>query len=61
MSKYSESTLRLIKDKVREGNMQEAIEVAQDSGKYSEDEAQSFIIQNESVFRNDRTEQGSDN
>ena len=61
MSKYSESTLRLIKDKMKEGNLQEAVEAAQDSGKYSEDEAKSFILQNESELRNDREAQRSDN
>jgi len=59
MSKYSESTLKLISNKIREGNLQEAIEAAQDSGKYSEDEAKSFILQNESILRNERTEKGS--
>ncbi len=61
MSKYSESTMRLIKDNIREGNLQEAVEAAQDSGKYSEDEAKSFILQNESELRNGRETQGSDN
>ena len=61
MSKYSESTLRLIKDKIGEGNLQEAVEAAQDSGKYSEDEAKSFILQNESELRNGREAQRSDN
>ena len=61
MSKYSESTLRLITDKLGEGNLQEAVEAAQDSGKYSEDEAKSFILQNESEFKNDRTKKRSDN
>tara|TARA_Y100000004_G_scaffold192096_1_gene252045 strand:+ start:111 stop:272 length:162 start_codon:yes stop_codon:yes gene_type:complete len=53
--------MRLIKDKIREGNLQEAVEAAQDSGKYSEDEAKSFILQNESELRNDREAQRSDN
>ena len=35
--------------------MQEAVEAAQDSGKYSEDEAKSFILQNEGELKNDRT------
>jgi len=61
MSKYSESTLRLINEKIKEGNLQEAVEAAQDSGKYSEDEAKSFILQNESEVKNDRQEKGSDN
>ena len=61
MSKYSESTLRLIDEKLKEGNLQEAVEAAQDSGKYSEDEAKSFILQNESELRNDRETQRSDN
>jgi len=54
--KYSESTLRYIGDLVNKGRLQDAVEIAKDSGKYSEDEAKSFIIQNESVFRNERTE-----
>ena len=53
--------MRLIIDKIREGNLQEAVEAAQDSGKYSEDEAKSFILQNESELKNDRTKEGSDN
>ena len=53
--------MRLIKDNIREGNLQEAVEAAQDSGKYSEDEAKSFILQNESELKNDRTKEGSDN
>ena len=61
MSKYSESTMRLIKDKMKEGNLQEAVEAAQDSGKYSEDEAKSFILQNESELKNGRTKKGSNN
>ena len=61
MSKYSESTLRLINEKIKEGNLQEAVEAAQDSGKYSEDEAKSFILQNESSFKNAREKQWSDN
>ena len=61
MSKYSKSTMRLIKDKMKEGNLQEAVEAAQDSGKYSEDEAKSFILQNESSLRNDKEAQRSDN
>ena len=61
MSKYSESTMRLIKDKVKEGNLQEAVEAAQDSGKYSEDEAKSFILQNESELKNGRAKKRSDN
>jgi hypothetical protein len=58
---YSESTLRHIKALSTEGNWQEAIEAARDSGKYSEDEAKSFIIQNERILRNEQTEQRSDN
>ena len=46
---------------MKEGNLQEAVEAAQDSGKYSEDEAKSFILQNESELRNDRETQRSDN
>jgi len=61
MSKYSESTLKLISNKIREGNLQEAIEAAQDSGKYGEDEAKSFILQNESELKNGRAEKRSDN
>ena len=61
MSKYSESTMRLIIDKVKEGNLQEAVEAAQDSGKYSEDEAKSFILQNESELKNGRAKKRSDN
>ena len=61
MSKYSESTMRLIKDNIREGNLQEAVEAAQDSGKYSEDKAKSFILQNESKFKNVKSKEGSDN
>jgi predicted RNA-binding protein len=61
MSKYSQSTLKLIKNKIKEGNLQDAVEAAQDSGKYSEDEAKSFILQNESEFKNGRTKKGSDN
>jgi len=61
MSKYSESTTRLIKEKMKDGNLQEAVEAAQDSGKYSEDEAKSFILQNESELKNGRTKKGSDN
>ena len=53
--------MRLIKDKMKEGNLQEAVEAAQDSGKYSEDEAKSFILQNESELRDDREPQRSDN
>ena len=59
--KYSESTLRYIGDLVNKGRLQDAVEIAKDSGKFSEDEAKSFIIQNESIFRNERTEKGSDN
>ena len=61
MSKYTKSTLRLIEHNVREGNLQEAIEAAQDSGKYSEDEAKSFILQNESSLRDEREKQRPDN
>ena len=61
MSKYSKSTMRLIIDKVKEGNLQEAVEAAQDSGKYSEDEAKSFILQNESELKNGRAKKRSDN
>ena len=53
--------MRLIKSKIKEGNLQEAVEVAQDSGKYSEDEAKSFILQNESKLKNDREKERSDN
>ena len=53
--------MRLIKDKMKKGNLQEAVEAAQDSGKYSEDEAKSFIIQNEGELKNGRTKKGSDN
>ena len=42
-------------DLVKQGRLQDAVEIAKDSGKYSEDEAKSFIIQNESIFRNERT------
>ena len=59
--KYSESTLRCIGELVNKGRLQDAVEIAKDSGKYSEDEAKSFIIQNESVFRNERTEKRSGN
>ena len=59
--KYSESTLRYIRDLVNQGRLQDAIEAAKDSGKYSEDEAKSFILQNESSLRNDRETQRSDN
>ena len=59
--KYSESTLRYIGDLVNKGRLQDAVEIAKDSGKYSEDEAKSFIIQNESTLRNERTEKGSNN
>ncbi len=61
MTRYSESTIRYIKDMVKAGKLQEACDAARDSGKYSEDEAQSFIIQNESILRNERTEKGADN
>tara|TARA_Y100001937_G_C7042880_1_gene295458 strand:- start:206 stop:367 length:162 start_codon:yes stop_codon:yes gene_type:complete len=53
--------MRLIIDKIREGNLQEAVEAAQDSGKYSEDEAKSFILQNESELKNVRAKKRSDN
>ena len=46
---------------MKEGNLQEAVEAAQDSGKYSEDEAKSFILQNESEFKNVKSKEGSDN
>tara|TARA_R110000824_G_scaffold273168_1_gene461665 strand:- start:358 stop:540 length:183 start_codon:yes stop_codon:yes gene_type:complete len=59
--KYSESTLRYIRDLVNQGRLQDAIEAAKDSGKYSEDEAKSFILQNESSLRNEREKQRSDN
>ena len=59
--KYSESTLRHIGDLVKQGRLQDAIEAAKDSGKYSEDEAKSFILQNESELKNGRTKKGSDN
>ena len=59
--KYSESTLRHIGDLVSQGRLQDAVEAAKDSGKYSEDEAKSFILQNESELRNDREAQRSDN
>ena len=59
--KYSDSTLRHIGDLVNQGRLQDAIEAAKDSGKYSEDEAKSFILQNESSLRNDREKQRSDN
>ncbi len=58
---YSESTLRHIKALSTEGNWQEAIEAARDSGKYSEDEAKSFILQNESELKNGRAKKRSDN
>ncbi len=61
MTRYSESTLRYIGDLVNSGRLQDAVEIAKDSGKYSEDEAQSFIIQNERILRNEQTEQRSDN
>ena len=48
-------------DLVNQGRLQDAVEIAKDSGKYSEDEAKSFIIQNESTLRNERTEKGSNN
>ena len=44
---------------VQEGNLEEAAEAAQDSGKYSEDEAKSFILQNESELKNGRPEKRS--
>jgi hypothetical protein len=44
---------------VKEGKLQDACDTAKDSGKYSEDEAKSFILQNESILRNERTEKGS--
>ena len=53
--------MRLIIDRVKEGNLQEAVEAAKDSGKYSEDEAKSFILQNESELRNGRQETRSGN
>ena len=59
--KYSETTLRHIGELVKQGRLQDATEAAKDSGKYSEDEAKSFIIQNESTLRNERTEKGSNN
>jgi hypothetical protein len=57
--KYSESTLRHIGDLIIQGRLQEAAEAAKDSGKYSEDEAKSFILQNESELRDDAKEKGS--
>jgi hypothetical protein len=54
MTRYSESTIRYIKDMVKEGKLQEACDTATDSGKYSEDEAKSFILQNESELKNGR-------
>lgn len=59
--KYSETTLRHIGDLVKQGRLQDATEAAKDSGKYSEDEAKSFILQNESSLRNGREKQRSDN
>ena len=59
--KYSESTLRHIGDLVNQGRLQDAVEAAKDSGKYSEDEAKSFILQNESELRNGRQETRSGN
>ena len=59
--KYSESTLRYIRDLVNQGRLQDAIEAAKDSGTYSEDEAKSFILQNERSLRNGKAEQRSDN
>tara|TARA_A100001515_G_scaffold65449_1_gene51829 strand:+ start:83 stop:226 length:144 start_codon:yes stop_codon:yes gene_type:complete len=44
---------------VQEGNLEEAAEAAQDSGKYSEDEAKSFILQNESELKNGRPKKRS--
>ena len=59
--KYSETTLRHIGDLVNQGRLQDATEAAKDSGKYSEDEAKSFILQNERSLRNGKAEQRSDN
>jgi len=58
---HSMSTLKYVQFLIKEGKLQEAAEAAEDSGKYSEDEAKSFILQNESELRNDRETQRSDN